>query len=312
MLSIEKAETSNAVTITYTLSPTVSALAAVDWATTVQQQSTLNAQITAVVYDSASGQLKVTMSYAENLEGKTLALSLALPPAAPFDKLPPTTSTVTLTASNNLSLDAYPAEEYTLATVFEYVAAGASLLALGFFFMGLFSGKIIALEMLAVFQVTYFSLLSLENLRPTFSALRFLSFSCGFSLKVLPTVWAHRRFTGIGLQFPFLNNFNLAVVLLAVPLLLSGALALANRCRYKGTHAKLILWSQLLRGEFIFYALMFAAYLFVVSAGITAQRTEFLAGIFLVGAGLNGALILLLVVYAILLGRRVLSFGEYV
>lgn len=36
-----------------------------------------------------------------------------------------------------------------------------SLLALLFFFMGFFTGKLIALEMVTVFQLTYFSLLSL-------------------------------------------------------------------------------------------------------------------------------------------------------
>lgn len=165
--------------------------------------------------------------------------------------------------------------------------------------------------MITVFQLTYFSLLSLQNLNPTFSALRLLSFSCGYSLKLMPSPTVHRRFAGIGLNYPFLNNYNLIVVLLLLPPLISAVLSLINRYRYNNSHQKLKRYSQLLRGQFIHYGLFFSGYLLVVSAGIIILRMDYLEGSQIIGAAVDGLLLVLLATYSVLLGRRLLTFGEF-
>jgi hypothetical protein len=49
----------------------------------------------------------------------------------------------------------------------------------------------------------------------------------------------------------------------------------------------------------------------VVSAGITVLRLDYLVGSQLIGAAVDAILILFLVLYAVLLGRKLLTFGEF-
>lgn len=59
------------------------------------------------------------------------------------------------------------------------------------------------------------------------------------------------------------------------------------------------------------YGLFFSAYLLVVSAGITVLRMDYVVGSQVIGAALDAILLLFLVLYAVLLGRKLLTFGEF-
>ena len=65
-----------------------------------------------------------------------------------------------LVSSNNLSLEVYSDDAYADSKILEYLAMGTSVLALVLFLLGYFSGKLIGLECVTVFQLTFLSLLT--------------------------------------------------------------------------------------------------------------------------------------------------------
>lgn len=142
-----------------------------------------------------------------------------------------------LVSDNNLSLEVYSDDIYSNAKLLEYLAMGSSVLALVLFLFGYFSGKLIGLECVTVFQLTFLSLLTFEDLSPSFGALSRLSYSCGYNLKVQSsTVKIGRRFNPVNFSAPFLSNYNVTVTLFAVPLILSFVLYIVNRCKYESKH----------------------------------------------------------------------------
>jgi hypothetical protein len=74
-----------------------------------------------------------------------------------------------------------------MAKIINIASMAVSILALAFFILGFYSGKLIALECITVFQLTFLSLLTIENISPTFASLQFLSYSCGYNLSLLPS-----------------------------------------------------------------------------------------------------------------------------
>jgi hypothetical protein len=61
------------------------------------------------------------------------------------------------------------------------LANSVGLASLGVFALGLISGKMIGVEMMAVVQIAFFSLMSLSQMNPCFSALSSLRFVNGYN-----------------------------------------------------------------------------------------------------------------------------------
>jgi len=115
------------------------------------------------------------------------------------------------------------------------IALILTCLALLLFLLGYFSGKLVGLELITIFQLTFLSLLTIDNLSPTLNSLSFLSYSCGYNIHSLVKAPFHMdsRFIPVKLNQSFLNNYNLTAILIILPLLISLILTLINRFVYK-------------------------------------------------------------------------------
>lgn len=184
----------------------------------------------------------------------------------------------------------------------EYLALGTSCLALVLFILGYFSGKLIGLECITVFQLTFLSLLTFENLSPSFASLSLLSYSCGYNIKNMQSSQVNlgRRFKTVGFSEPFLSNYNLTFALVVIPLLVSLVMAIINRIRYKSANPTLIKYSELMRGEFCFYGLMFSAFSIILSLGIEVGHI----GSGMMGLAAGGLLVLVILTYSVLLHKK--------
>lgn len=89
-----------------------------------------------------------------------LQLGFNFPLTAPFNLLNATNTSTVLVSDNNLSLEAYDDSTYANSKLLEYLALGTSCLALVLFLLGYFSGKLIGLECITVFQLAFLSLLT--------------------------------------------------------------------------------------------------------------------------------------------------------
>jgi hypothetical protein len=52
------------------------------------------------------------------------------------------------------------------------------------FVVGYYSGRLIAIETVCLFQLTFYGLLGVNDLSPTFYGLTFLKFSKGYSIEI--------------------------------------------------------------------------------------------------------------------------------
>lgn len=94
----------------------------------------------------------------------------------------------------------YSDEEYGQAQIVGYVAmalAGASIF---LFLLGYLSGKLVGLECVTVFQLTFLSLITCDKLSASFYGLSFLGYSCGYSLRSLQSssINIGKRFRPLG------------------------------------------------------------------------------------------------------------------
>ena len=206
-VGVTKVSTSNTVEIVYAISPKdLPAFANLDWKAVIADQSNLGLSVSSVTFDPSTGTVTFTADYNQPLNDQTAKLSFQFPPTAPFDLLNATAVSVKLTTHNNLSLEVYSDDEYGSAALVKTVATAASLLALAMFLVGAFVGKLIGLELITVFQISFYSLTALENLSPCFESLAMLGYSCGFAVKNIQPSEAsvERRFNPLSLKVPFL------------------------------------------------------------------------------------------------------------
>ena len=109
----------------------------------------------------------------------------------------------------------------------------ASILSLLMFLMGLYKGKLIGLELVSVFQISYLSLITIENLTPMYSSFSYLSYSCGLSINLLSSnANIGKQFKLLNMSEPFMNNYNINTAFVILPLILSLILYLINKFKY--------------------------------------------------------------------------------
>ena len=156
-----KDEFSNSVYLSFKITPLgASGLNKLSWSTIASQTSNLALSFSAFSYDSSSGHLQISALYQQTLSDHLLTMQFAFPNSAPFSLLGTKSSSVTLSASNNLALWVYESSEYLAASYLKSVVLGLTLFAVMLFVLGYYSGKLIALELLSILQLTYFSLLT--------------------------------------------------------------------------------------------------------------------------------------------------------
>ena len=88
---------------------------------------------------------------------------------------------VSLVVDNNQAVATYSESTYELASALEYVCLATGALSLFLLFLGAFGGRLIALEAVSVVQLSYLSLLRLEDMSCTCAALEELYLSCGYN-----------------------------------------------------------------------------------------------------------------------------------
>ena len=150
------------------------------------------------------------------------------------------------------------------------MAIGLTIGVLLIFLLGYYAGKLIAIELIFMFQLTFFSLLTIQDLSPTFFELSKLTYSRGYSFKVMETEMdIHRHFYPAGFLLEFINNYNLMSVLILLPPLIALILLLVNCCKYKNGSLELSKYEALLIGEITLYGLLFCFYTLGISVGIS-------------------------------------------
>jgi hypothetical protein len=114
--------------------------------------------------------------------------------------------------------------------------------------MGFFASRLVALETIAVIQLAFFGLVTLDDLSPVVAGLRKLCYSSGYGLSLLGAVNSERRWTAVGLGLPFLNNYLILAGPFVLLLLLSAVFSMINCICYRSNSEFLTKWANLFRG----------------------------------------------------------------
>lgn len=79
-----------------------------------------------------------------------------------------------------MKLKVYDDQTYGMGRIVQYLSLVVGLISLLLMVVGLVFGKLYILEMAAVTQITFVSLLCLDNLSPTMTGLSYLRFVFGY------------------------------------------------------------------------------------------------------------------------------------
>ena len=127
-------------------------------------------------YDTNDQLLRIKMDYNQNADFSAMTVSLSPDTlSSPYA----TIISIPSKSKNNLSLIYYEENVYFLAKIIKYITYSLTGAALLFFVVGNLGAKIAALECVALFQLTSLLQLSLNNMSPTFAAIRPLTFALG-------------------------------------------------------------------------------------------------------------------------------------
>ena len=141
------------------------------------------------------------------------------------------------------------------------------------FALGMIANKLVGVEMMAVLQISFLSLLTLDELNPSFKALSSSWLVNGFNLFSLSRKHLLDAFTpvpvkGVGLYSRFLENFNLTLLLIFIPYLLSLVCFILSRTVYRHKEDKrqfALVIARKSASEYAFAGLMFSGYIIAVS-----------------------------------------------
>ena len=192
----------------------------VDWAAALSSPDP-NIQVTGARYDPASGKVVLDFSYDSTVSQPEIQVALSTSSSPTLSSVASFAVAAAAKASNNAALVFYEDSEYGMAKIAQYLAIGLGVAALLLFVAGLFGGRLIGLECLALVQLSFLCLLSLEDLSATLSELQYLRFSFGYN-----SLAAYDYGQGLGRPFvaaqlsrPLVLNFNISAGLILVPLI---------------------------------------------------------------------------------------------
>ena len=165
--------------------------------------------------------------------------------------------------------------------------------------------------MVAIFQITYLSIITIENLTPMYSSFSYLSYSCGYNVNLMKSsVNIGSRFKLLNLTEPFMNNYNVNIVLVVLPLILSLILYLVNKFRYNLENKTLTKYSDLMKGEYCFNGLMFSGYTITLSAMIEVMSMmKASSSMVYAGIALAAVFIAFMLVFGVLIHKAPQIFG---
>jgi len=176
---------------------------------------------------NADGTVTMSMIYSTDIHNQPL--DVVVNPAASNNPLfqlsnPSPSLHLTITPSNNQAAYFYDNFTYTLAGIISKLALAVGILSLLLFFLSMISGKMIGVEMMAVLQITFFSLITLTEMNPCFSSLSYLWLVNGYNSlqnNPLSDPLIPNQVKGIQMFSQFVQNFNFTLALVFIPLLIS-------------------------------------------------------------------------------------------
>lgn len=170
----------------------------------------------------------------------------------------------------------YGKSVYDLANVTLIIANVVAGLSLLVFILGIFAGKLVGVEMMAVIQISYLSLLGLPILNPCFSALTNIWFVNGFNFFSLSRKHLLDKFTptqikGMLLYSRFVENYNFTFALTFVPYLIGLVLFILSRTYHRhnnGKKQRMVKMAKKSVCEYAFNGVMFSGYIVSVSLAL--------------------------------------------
>lgn len=139
------------------------------------------------VVRNSDGTVSIFVNYNTDLQNKNISVELdpALSGKLALSRVPPMARSFQVVPNDNEMALFYDPAVYSLANVTNILAllvAGSSLLV---FFLGIFAGKFVGLEMRGVVQISFLSLFTLPILNPCFNSLANIWFVNGFNFFLL-------------------------------------------------------------------------------------------------------------------------------
>jgi hypothetical protein len=109
-----------------------------------------------------NGTVTISIDYNDDLQNKLLNITINPPDSGingPKNK--PKSVIITVIPEDNQDAFNYPDNAYKLRNITSIVVNAITMASLGVFIIGLVSGKMIGVEMMAVVQISFFSLITL-------------------------------------------------------------------------------------------------------------------------------------------------------
>ena len=135
----------------------------------------------------------------------------------------------------------YEASIYELSATAYALGSVAAIGGLIVFIIGIFGGKLIGIEMMAVIQLSYLSLISMESLNPGFNAISRLWYVNGYNELRFDNAYLIEAETkkpkGLTMYPYFVLNYNLTMLLIFGPILIGLIMFVLSRI-WKPTLAK--------------------------------------------------------------------------
>lgn len=189
--------------------------------------------------------------------------------------------TFLLIPTDNEAAILYNNDTYKMAKIISTLSSIVGGLSLFVFLLGIFAGKVIGIEMMAVIQIAYFSLLSLSSLNPCFRALSDMWFVNGFNY-FYPLSSTHPKnylldpltplpAKALKLFSVFTRNYNFTLLLVICPYLISVICLILSKTVFKSDEKKklnAIRWAKKFACEIAFNGIMFSGYIIAVSFGL--------------------------------------------
>jgi len=135
------------------------------------------------VVQNADGTVTMIINYSTDIQNQPMTVTVdpTLSNNTLFSKMDSATANFAISPANNQGAYAYDTSDYSLALSISQFATAVAILALLMYFLSIIAGKMVGVEMMAVLQITFFSLLTLSHMNPCFSALSYLWLANGYN-----------------------------------------------------------------------------------------------------------------------------------
>ena len=130
---------------------------------------------------NSEGQLVIDVEYDENIQEENLEVAFDGSAYPNLARAIPYQTNFQIIPDDNDAAYYYDEETYKLADSIATFATVVGVLALVMFLLGMISGKMIGTEMMAVIQVSFVSLMTLQEVNPCFRALASLWIVNGYN-----------------------------------------------------------------------------------------------------------------------------------